>query len=90
MNDYSRTFHQTYHMRYEGLPEYEAGSTPGEFQLSYEPSHSVTALHWFNVAQQARRRMTENAGNLERWRGERRTFYSALRRMNVDEIQFAD
>lgn len=90
MNDYSRTFHQTYHMKYEGLPEYEAGSVPGEFQMAYEPSYSVTGLNWFNIANQARKRMTENAHNLERWRGERRTFYSALRMMKAEEIQFMD
>jgi hypothetical protein len=71
---------------HESTPKYEACG----MQFAYEPTNSVTRLNWFNIANQARKRMTEHAHNTDRWRGERRTFYSALRKMGVDEVQFMD
>lgn len=62
----------------------------GTFEVEYEPNYSVTGLSWFNIAQCARKRMTERCGNIHQWRGERRSFYTALRMMEVDEIVFND
>ena len=59
-------------------------------ELSYEPSYSVTNLDWFNLARCARARMTEYAGDIHRWRGERRSFYSSLQAMDVDGVSFMD
>ena len=55
----------------------------------YEPNWGVTTLGWFNIAQCARKRMTDT-DNIHQWRGNRRSFYNALRMMQVDEVQFMD
>jgi hypothetical protein len=56
----------------------------------YEPSWNVTTLGWYNISQCARKRMTDNSYDVPRWRGSRRSFYNALRMMQVDEVQFMD
>lgn len=56
----------------------------------YEPSWNVTTLGWYNISKCARARMTDTADNIHQWRGNRRSFYTALRMMQVDEVQFMD
>lgn len=56
----------------------------------YTPKDYVGALDWFNVAECARRRMTDYCGDINRWRGERRAFYSSLQRMDVDNVGYMD
>ena len=56
----------------------------------YEPKWGMTTLDWFAVAQCARKRMNDTAYDVTRWRGSRRSFYNALRMMQVDEVQFMD
>ena len=59
-------------------------------EWTYEPRYYVGTLDWFNLAQCARARMTDYAFDVHRWRGERRSFYSALQRMHVDEVGYMD
>ena len=56
----------------------------------YEPKWGMTTLDWFAVAQCARARMTDRSDNIHQWRGERRSFYTSLQMMQVDEVQFMD
>ena len=60
------------------------------YDVSYEPQYSVTTLHWFNIAKCARERMTETCHDLHRWLGERRSFYTALQKMEVDKVNYND
>lgn len=73
-------------MRYENLPK----TTQYGMEIEYEPKWGVTGLDWFQIAQCARARMTDRANNIEQWRGERRSFYTALRFMKVEEVVFMD
>jgi hypothetical protein len=57
---------------------------------SYEPKAYIGTLDWFNIAQCARERMTDRAHDLIAWRGERRSFYTALQRMDVHNVGFMD
>jgi len=59
-------------------------------ELAYEPSYNVSTLSWFNIARCARERMTDNCGDIHRWRGERRSFYSSLQAMQVDTKELLD
>jgi len=59
-------------------------------EVEYEPKDYISRLDQFNLAQCARQRMTENANDINRWRGERRSFYTAIDMMEVDEITFMD
>jgi hypothetical protein len=54
----------------------------------YTPKDYMGTLDLFNLAQCARRRMTENSHDIIRWRGERKSFYTALQKMHVDGITF--
>lgn len=56
----------------------------GSLEVSYEPSYSLNALDWFHLAECARKRMTEKAGDIHQWRGERRSFYTAIQMMDAD------
>jgi hypothetical protein len=58
--------------------------------VEYEPKDYLGALDHFHLAECARKRMTENCSDLIRWRGERRSFYTALQMMEVDEVGFMD
>ena len=58
--------------------------TYGTTEVDYEPSYSVGTLAWFNIAKCARERMTERSGNIHEWRGERRSFYTAIQMMDAD------
>ena len=58
--------------------------------IEYEPTQYLGSLHWFHIAECARKRMHDNCGDINRWRGERRSFYSALRMMNIDSVVFMD
>ena len=60
------------------------------FEYDYEPSRNIGRLGWFNIANCARQRMTSTAHNLEAWRGNRRAFYTALQKMDVETIVFQD
>lgn len=74
------------HLPYEGLPAFNDQG----IVVFYEPSYSVGRLDWFNIARCARERMSAKAGYTERWQGERRTFYSALLMMQVDDVALRD
>ena len=56
------------------------------YDVSYEPMYCINRLNWFNIAKCARERMTENCHDTDRWHGERRSFYTALQRMEIDEV----
>jgi len=60
------------------------------FEMEYEPSYYISTLGWFNIASCARKRMTEHCHDMNRWRGERRTFYSSLQAMDVDTKWLCD
>ena len=63
----------------------------GYFETTYEPKWSMTTLDWFNVAKCARARMSlSGCANIHQWKGERRSFYTSLQMMQVDEVQFMD
>ena len=64
--------------------------TVSTYEVEYEPKDYVGALDHFHLAECARKRMTANCGNIIRWRGERRSFYTALQMMEVDEVGFLD
>jgi len=56
----------------------------------YEPGYYVSTLDWFHLATLARTRMTDNCGDIHRWRGERRSFYTFLQKMKADEVVLMD
>ena len=64
--------------------------TYGSTELDYEPKNYIGTLDWFNIARCARERMTENCCNMNRWRGERRSFYSAIQAMDADTKHLLD
>ena len=71
-------------------PAYTYIGTSDSFEMEYEPKAYITTLDWFNIARCARLRMTEHCHNMNRWRGERRTFYSSLQAMNIDTKVLCD
>lgn len=68
------------------LPAYTSYGYP----IEYEPMYHVSALMWFNIAKCARERMTEYCHDLTRWRGERRSFYSSICKMDVNTKELLD
>jgi hypothetical protein len=56
----------------------------------YEPKGYLGALDWFNIARCARERMTERCLDMHAWRGERRSFYIAIRMMDADSKYLLD
>lgn len=56
----------------------------------YEPKDHVSVLDWFNIARCARERMSASVCDIHRWRGERRSFYAALRMMDVEDKTLLD
>jgi hypothetical protein len=60
------------------------------YTVEYEPKYNVTTLDWFNIARCARERMTEYCLDTTRWRGERRSFYSSISKMDVNSKQLLD
>ena len=64
--------------------------TYGSTELDYEPKDYVGTLDWFNIARCARERMTARCGNIYEWRGERRTFYAAIQKMDADTKYLLD
>ena len=54
------------------------------YDIDYKPMHYCNTLMWFNIAKCARERMTEYCHDITRWRGERRSFYNALSKMNIN------
>ena len=62
----------------------------GSTELDYEPKAYVGTLDWFNIACCARERMTERCGNIHQWRGERRSFYTAIQKMDADTKYLLD
>lgn len=52
--------------------------------IEYEPKFTLISLDWFNIAKCARDRMTEYCHDIHRWRGERRSFYSSITKMEAD------
>lgn len=54
------------------------------YEYDYEPKTYISTLDWFNIAKCARERMTENCGEITRWRGERRSFYTSIVMMDAD------
>jgi hypothetical protein len=75
------TYTQTY-ANYDG--------THSTVEVEYEPKDYIGALDHFHIAQCARQRMTLNCGNMLRWRGERRSFYTAIQMMEADKVGFMD
>jgi hypothetical protein len=59
-------------------------------EIPYEPRGHVSTLDWFELAKAARARMTDYVHDIDRWRGERRSFYSALQAMQVDTSDLID
>ena len=53
-------------------------------EIDYEAKDYVGTLDWFNIAKCARERMTARCGNIHEWRGERRSFYTAIQMMDAD------
>ena len=68
------------------LPAY----TSYGYDIGYEPMYYVSSLGWFNIAKCARERMTAYCHDVKRWRGERRSFYSSLSKMNIDTKELLD
>jgi hypothetical protein len=58
--------------------------------IEYEPKFTLISLDWFNIAECARKRMTEHCHDILRWRGERRTFYSSIQAMNINTKELLD
>ena len=71
-------------------PKYTEIGSYCSVAVEYEPKDYLGALDHFHLAECARKRMTENCGDILRWRGERRSFYTALQMMEVDEVDFMD
>jgi hypothetical protein len=59
-------------------------------EYDYEPKNYIGTLDWFNLARCARERMTENCHNMNRWRGERRSFYTSIQAMDADTKYLLD
>jgi hypothetical protein len=59
-------------------------------EVEYEPKGYLSALDHFHLAECARKRMSENVCDIKRWRGERRSFYSAVSMMHADEVRHQD
>jgi len=64
--------------------------TVGNYEYDYEPKDLISTLDWFNLARCARERMTENCHNINRWRGERRSFYTSIQAMDADTKYLLD
>jgi hypothetical protein len=62
----------------------------GIYEIEYEPKKYLSVLDRFNIAKCARQRMSEYVVDAIRWKGERRSFYSTLQAMNVDEVCYND
>lgn len=62
----------------------------GIYETEYEPKNYLSVLDRFNMAKCARQRMSEYVVDLIRWKGERRSFYSTLQAMKVDEVCYND
>ena len=58
--------------------------TVSGYDYDYEAPYNIGTLQWFNLAKCARERMTENCGEMTRWRGERRSFYTSIMKMEAD------
>lgn len=69
------------------MPTYFYSDSPTTV-FAYEPRDYMGTLDWFNIARCARERMTDKAGDLLKWRGERRSFYTAILMMNADDVLF--
>ena len=59
-------------------------------EIPYEPRGHVSTLDWFELAKAARSRMTTYCHDTDRWRGERRAFYTCLQNMNVSTSDLLD
>jgi hypothetical protein len=59
-------------------------------ELDYEPKDHIGTLDWFNIARCARERMSARCGNIHEWRGERRSFYTAIQLMDADSKYLLD
>ena len=64
--------------------------TVNGYEHDYEPNAYVSTLQWFNIAKCARERMTARCGNIHEWRGERRSFYTAIQMMDADTKYLRD
>ena len=71
-------------------PKYTHIGTYDSFEIEYIPTDYLGSLAWFNIAWCARKRMTEHCHDINRWRGERRSFYSSLQAMDIDTKQLLD
>lgn len=64
--------------------------TVNGYEYDYEPNAYVSTLQWFNIAKCARERMSARCGNIHEWRGERRSFYTAIQKMDADSKYLLD
>jgi hypothetical protein len=63
---------------------YSHVGTYSTYEYDYEPKDYIGTLDWFIIERCARERMTENCGEMTRWRGERRSFYTSIMKMDAD------
>ena len=70
--------------------ETKTAFTAYNHEIGYEPKYYMGTLDWFNIAQCARKRMSETSPDLHSWRGNRRAFYTALQMMDVHNVGFMD
>jgi hypothetical protein len=71
-------------------PTYTFEGIFGPVEVEYEPKYNLGSLDHFHLAECARKRMTENCGDIKRWRGERRSFYTAVQMVAADSKYLLD
>ena len=65
-------------------PTYTLYTTLGPVEVDYTPRDSVSNLCAFDIARCARDRMIDNVLDNDRWKGERKSFYSWTSRVTKD------
>jgi len=70
--------------------ETKTSFTAYNHEIGYEPKYAIGTLDWFNIATCARERMSETSHDLITWRGNRRSFYTALQKMDAHNICYMD
>jgi hypothetical protein len=70
--------------------ETKTAFTAYNHEFDYEPKYEIGTLDWFNIATCARKRMSETSPDLHVWRGNRRSFYTALQKMDAHNVCYMD
>ena len=65
-------------------PTYLLYTTLGPIEVEYNLHDSVSNLRAFDIARCARERMVDNVLDNDRWKGERKSFYSWASRVTKD------